>query len=233
MFAPEPGRGALAHKRDDRKIILASPPKAPERIALLEERLQRGDQDSLAQLFALHRERLLKIVFFRLDQQLRGRLEPEDVLQEAYLAAMKRIDRFADFSGSAFVWLRLLVQQTIVDLHRFHLGARKRDAGREVAHCSPSTSRTMTLHLFGQTGSPSRAVMQREMMDRVEQAIAAMDATDREVLAMRHFEELTNKETAETFGISEKAASIRYFRALGRLKEILGKYSVFLSGVAS
>ena len=203
---------------------------AGECITPLEERLQRGDQESLGQLFSLHRERLLKIVLFRLDLQLRGRLEPEDVLQEAYMAARKRINSFADFSGSAFVWLRLLVQQTLVDLQRFHLGAGKRDAGKELVRFSPSTSRTMTLHLFGQATSPSRAVMQRDMVARVEEAIAAMDDTDREILAMRHFEELTNKEAAETLGITEKAASIRYFRALKRLKEILGQYSVFLSG---
>ena len=196
-----------------------------ETITTLEEKLRDGDKSALDQLFSLHRERLKKIVIFRLGHQLHGRLDPEDVIQEAYMAALKRIDHFGkDFSGSGFVWLRLIAQQTLIDLQRFHLGAKKRDAGKEIIFHRPSTSKTMTLHLFGQVSSPSRAVMQIDMMDRVEQAIAEMDHTDQEILAMRHFEELTNKETAESLGIAQKAASIRYFRALKRLKDILGQY---------
>ncbi len=203
-----------------------------EIITALEEKLRKGDKQAFDELFSCHRERLMKIVIFRLDHQLHGRLDPEDVVQEAYMAALKRFEHFGkDFSGSSFVWLRLIAQQTLVDLQRFHLGAQKRDAGKEVVK-RPSTSRTMTLHLFGQVSSPSRAVMQVDMMDRVEQAISTMDPTDQEILAMRHFEELTNKETAEVLDIAQKAASIRYFRALKRLKDILGQYSVFLDGAS-
>ncbi len=202
-----------------------------EIITTLEDKFRSGDKLAFDELFALHRERLTKIVKFRLNNQLHGRLEPEDVVQEAYMAALKRINHFnKGFSGSSFVWLRLIVQQTLTDLQRFHLGAKKRDAGKEVVFQRSSTSKTMTMHLFGQVSSPSRVVMQIDMMDRVEQAIAEMNHTDQEILAMRHFEDLTNKETAEVLGIAQKNASIRYFRALKRLKDILGQYSVFLSG---
>lgn len=205
----------------------------PDRVSELESRVRSGDRQAFDELFSLHRERLVKIIRFRLDSKLLGRLEPDDVIQDAYVAAWKRIDHFcSSFTGSCFVWLRLVAQQTLVDLQRFHLGSEKRDAGKEIVK-RPSLSSTMTLQLFGHESSPSQVVMQVDMMDKVDHAIAAMDAVDQEILAIRHFEELSNKETAEVLGISQKASSIRYFRALKRLQEILGQYSIFLEGMQS
>ena len=205
----------------------------PDRVSELESRVRSGDRQAFDELFSLHRERLVKIIRFRLDSKLLGRLEPDDVIQDAYVAAWKRIDHFcSSFTGSCFVWLRLVAQQTLVDLQRFHLGSEKRDAGKEIVK-RPSLSSTMTLQLFGHESSPSQVVIQVDMMDKVDHAIAAMDAVDQEILAIRHFEELSNKETAEVLGISQKASSIRYFRALKRLQEILGQYSIFLEGMQS
>jgi RNA polymerase sigma-70 factor (ECF subfamily) len=197
-------------------------------------RLRAGDRQALAELFAAQRERLWRLVDFRLDQRLQGRIDPDDVLQESYLAAAQRIEHYrANPSMSPFVWLRLMVCQTLIDVHRRHLGAQLRDAGREVAifagHGTQATSACLAIHLIGRLTSPSQAAVRAEMLDLVEQAIAQMDATDQEVLALRHFEELTNAEVAEVLGIQKQAASMRYMRAVTRLKAILSQVPGFFA----
>jgi RNA polymerase sigma-70 factor (ECF subfamily) len=194
----------------------------------LEVRLREGDPQALAELFARERDRLWRMVSFRLAEPLRARLGPDDVLQEAFLDASQRLGHYKDGpSRSPFVWLRMVVNQTLVDLHRRHLGAQKRDLGREVALWSSpfaqTTSASVAIQLIGAFTSPSQAAARAEAVSLVEQAIEQMDPIDREVLVLRHFEELTNTEVAETLGIEQKAASIRYVRALRRLKEILAE----------
>jgi RNA polymerase sigma-70 factor, ECF subfamily len=192
-------------------------------------RLRGGDEQALAELFSIYRERLGRLVRFRLAPRLHGRVDPEDVLQEAYLAAAARLRHFLDSAGTFFVWLRLVVLQTLTDLERHHLGAQKRDAHREVplqgGVPGHGTSASLAVHLLDSLTSPSQAAMRHEMAGRLDDALESMNPTDREILAMRHFEELTNQETAEVLGIDQKAASIRYVRALKRLKEILSGLS--------
>ena len=194
----------------------------------LERRLREGDPQALADLFSGERERLWRVIEFRLAEPLRGRLGPEDVLQEAFLAASQRLKHYVDSPAtSPFIWLRMIVNQTLVDLHRQHLGAQKRDAAREVAIDSPAcgqpTSASVALQLVGAFTSPSGAAARADTFNLVRTAIDQMDSLDREVLALRHFEELTNSEVAEALGIEQKAASIRYIRALRRLKAILAE----------
>jgi RNA polymerase sigma-70 factor, ECF subfamily len=193
----------------------------------LATRLRRSDPEALAALLALHRPRLWRMVNFRMDRRLLGRTDPDDVLQEAYLAAAQRIAHFADDGfASPFVWLRMIVQQALIDVHRKHLGAQMRDAGREVSIFASSypqsTSASLAIHLVGDATSPSVAAARGETLDTVQKAIETMDPLDQEVLALRHFEELTNTEVAEILRIQAKAASIRYVRALRRLKQLLG-----------
>ncbi|MFO0946299.1 MAG: sigma-70 family RNA polymerase sigma factor [Planctomycetota bacterium] len=180
-------------------------------------------EHSLAEQFDLHRERLAKIVAFRLDPRLRRRVDVEDVLQEAYLAAQKRVDHYLrERAGSPFVWLRLIVEQTLVDVHRQHLGAQMRDAGREVplrVRANQDSLSESISHLLAQSNSPSKAAMRAEAAQKIRDVLEQMNEVDREVLALRHFEELTNQEVAEVLGITPKNASIRYVRALKRLKD--------------
>ena len=205
---------------------------ATQDLAILLDRLRNSDRQALAELFSIHRERLRKTVQFRLDRRLQGRIGPEDVLQESYLSAADRLDHFhGDSSTSFYVWLRMIVNQTMVDLHRRHLGAQARNADREVqfqgGYQAQGTSSCLALQLSGKLTSPSQAAMRDEQSRQLEQILEQMDAIDREVLALRHFEELTNSEVAEVLGIQQKAASIRYVRAIRRLKEILSKVSGF------
>ena len=201
---------------------------APDPGNELELRLRRGDEQALAELFSEHRERLWRMVRFRLSGPLQGRVDADDVLQEAYLAAAQRLKHYGgDSQMSPFVWLRAIVAQTLIDLHRRHVGAQMRDAGREVAidgcHYAQATSASVAIQLVGNLTSPSQAAARAEMLDIVGKAIETMDPIDREVLALRHFEELTNSEVAEVLGIQQKAASIRYIRAVRRLKAILAE----------
>jgi len=188
-------------------------------------RLLAGEVAALSEYFDRERLRLARMVQFRLDPRLRSRIDAEDILQEAYVAAAQRLAAFGKSQPmSPLVWLRLIVGQTLIDVHRRHVGAQMRDADRErsiQARLADGTSLTMTFHLLGRLTSPSGAAVRAEMSALVAQALEAMNPIDREVLALRHFEELTNKETAETLGIEPKAASIRYVRALARLKEVL------------
>jgi RNA polymerase sigma-70 factor (ECF subfamily) len=194
----------------------------------IERRLRNGDAEALAELFSRERERLWRVIQFRLAEPLRGRLEPDDVLQEAFLAASQRLKHYAQSPAtSPFIWLRMIVNQTLVDLHRQHLGAQKRDAAREVSldgtRYVEATSASVAIQLVGAFTTPSGAAARADQHKLVQDAIEEMDPIDREVLALRHFEELTNSEVAEALGIEQKAASIRYIRALRRLKEILAQ----------
>ena len=194
----------------------------------LHDRLRNGDTAALAEAFAQHRQRLWRIVNFRLNRRMAGRIDPDDVLQEAYLATAGRIKHYGTGGfTSPFLWLRLMVQQTLMDVHRRHMATQGRDAGREVpifGQYPQATSASLAIHLVGDWTSPSQAAVRGELLDQVQAAIATMDSMDQEILALRHFEELTNTEVAETLGIEIKAASMRYIRALQRLKEVLASF---------
>jgi RNA polymerase sigma-70 factor (ECF subfamily) len=189
-------------------------------------RASSGDQEALAQVFALHRDRLRQMVRLRLDRRLQGRLDPSDVLQEAYLDFSRRLPDYAQNPAMPFyLWLRFLTGQRLIDLHRQHLGTKMRDVGQEVSlyrgALPQASSASLAAQLLGRLTSASRAAIRAETQIRVQEALNRMDPIDREVLALRHFEMLTNEETATVLGIRKSAASNRYVRALQRLKEIL------------
>lgn len=175
----------------------------------------------MATLFERFRERLQRMVHFRLDPRLVGRIDAEDVLQEAFLEAKKRLGAFRGDDKPFFIWMRLVTQQTMVDLFRKHVGTKMRAAGREIA--APASG-TLSGLFVGHLTSPSQAVLREEVRQKVDAALASMDEIDREVLLLRHFEELSNKEVAAVLSIQENAASNRYVRALTRLKGLLGDF---------
>lgn len=199
---------------------------------MLLERAQRGDAQAFADLFDAHRARLARIVAFRIDRRLQGRLDAEDVLQEAYLDAAKRLSHCtATDASEVFIWLRMVVQQTLIDLHRRHLGTQRRDASRDQPWQRPSASDTsscLSAYLSASLTSPSQAAVRAEFARLLDETLATMSPLDREVLALRHFEELTNNEVAAALEIDPKTASIRYIRALSRLKDRLAKVPGFL-----
>jgi RNA polymerase sigma-70 factor (ECF subfamily) len=186
-----------------------------------------GDPNALAELFARHRNRLRRMVRLRLDRQLRGRVDPSDVLQEAQIDVLRRADGYAaDPRLPPFLWLRLITGQRLLELHRRHLGARMRSAGQEISmHHGPMpqvTSVSLAEMLLRRITSPTQAAHRAEVRVLLQDALNGMEPLDREVLTLRHFEELTNAEVAQVLGLSKTAASNRYFRALERLREVLG-----------
>jgi len=191
------------------------------------QRAETGDHQALAELFAGYRERLKRMVGLRLDRRLQGRVDPSDVLQEAYLDLARRAPEF--FARPAvmpfFLWLRLLTGQRLLAIHRHYLSTRMRDVGQEVAlqhgAMPQATSAALAAQLLGRLTSPSHAAIRAEMQVRLQEALNSMDPIDREVLVLRHFEELSNAETAVVLGLQKTAASNRYVRALKRLRSIL------------
>src|SRR4029077_16555934 len=186
-----------------------------------------GDEPALAALFDGYRERLRRMIRLRLDRRPFGRVDSSDVLQEAYLDVRKRIAEYArDPAAMPFhLWLRLVAGQKLTDVHRCHLGTQMRDAGLEVSlHRGPfpqASSVALAAQLLGKFTSASKAAIRAEHKLIVQEALNGMDLIDREVLTLRHFEHLSNDETALVLGLSKSAASNRYIRALKRLKEIL------------
>jgi RNA polymerase sigma-70 factor (ECF subfamily) len=197
-----------------------------------------GDPAALADVFSRYRQRLGMVVRLRMDRRLQGRVDPSDVLQETYLEASQRLGEYAQGRARMplFLWLRFLTLQRLLIVHRRHLGAKMRNAAGEVSLYRggmPETStESLAAQLLGQLTSPSEAAIRAELQLQLQQALNAMDAVDREVLALRHFEELTNAETAEVLGLSKTAASNRYVAALGRLREILAAAPGLLPDVA-
>jgi RNA polymerase sigma-70 factor (ECF subfamily) len=185
-----------------------------------------GDPHALAELFARYRDRLRRMVRLRMDRRLRGRVDPSDVLQEAQVEILRRAAEYAaDPRLPPFLWLRLITGQRLSALHRRHLGAQKRNAGQEIAlHRGPmpqATSISLAEMLLGRLTSPTQAAQRAEVRVLLQEALNGMDPLDREVLTLRHFEELSNTEVAQVLGLSKTAASNRYIRALERLREIL------------
>jgi RNA polymerase sigma-70 factor (ECF subfamily) len=189
-------------------------------------RIESGDDKALTELFSRHRERLRRMIRLRLDRRLRGRLDSSDVLQEAYLAIAQRAGEYlAQPTVPPYLWLRFLTGQKLLELHRHHLGVRMRDAAVELSlrhRVTPqATSVSLAEMLLGRLTSPTRAARRAEMQLRLQEVLNTMEPLDREVLALRHFEELSNGEVAQVLGLTKTAASNRYIRALGRLKELL------------
>lgn len=190
-----------------------------------------GDEQALASMFTACRERLRPVITFRLDKRLSRRVDADDILQEVFIDAAKR-QRHFDPAGSFFVWLRLVAIQTIATIHKRHFGVQNRDIRREVATESPasSTSIAMADRFLDSLTSPSQAAMRQELGEQLRQALSDISSTDQEIIAMRHFEDLSNREIAEALEIEQDAASIRYVRAIRRLKSILDSIPGF--GVA-
>ncbi len=190
------------------------------------DRLRGGDRGALAALFDQHRDRLRRMVELRIDARLRARLDASDVLQEAFLDVARDLDAYlADPKLPPLLWLRLHVGRRLTTLHRQHLGTKMRDAGLEISlyqgALPEASSAALASMLLGRITSPTQAAQRAERLLRVQEALNRLDPIDREVLALRHFEQLGRAEAAQVLGITQEAGAKRYFRALKRLKDAL------------
>jgi len=193
-------------------------------------RLREGESEALGDLFSLCQDRLRQMVHFRLDSRLVRRIDVDDILQDAFIDARKRLPHFAktEESASPYVWLRMVTLQTLQDVHRRHLGTQARDVSQEQQVASVSNDQTtlnsMAQLLVGQLTSPSQAIQRAEAIEQIQAALEQMSAMDQEILALRNFEELTNTEVCEVLGIEAGTASLRYIRALKRLQQVMSQH---------
>jgi RNA polymerase sigma-70 factor, ECF subfamily len=190
------------------------------------DRAVQGDQAAWDELLARYRDRLRRMISLRLDRRLQGRVDASDVIQDAMLEASRRLGNYRQNPTMPFfLWLRFLTGQRLLEQHRRHLGAQGRDAGREISlyrgAMPETTTAALAAQLMGRHTSPSQAAVRAERKIRLQQALNNLDMIDREILALRHFEQLSNGETAQVLGLDKSAASKRYARALIRLKDIL------------
>lgn len=181
--------------------------------------------DELVDAFSEHYSRLERMIEFRLDPRIRNRVDPVDVLQDSFIEAQRRLPGFLENRAvSMFVWIRQLTLQRLIDVHRRHF-RDKRSVSQEVRldRVAPNAATSMLIanELVGEVSTPSRQLSRKEDIQRLQAAIDRMDPIDQEVLALRHFEQLGNKEVAEILNLGVTAASNRYIRAMGRLAEIM------------
>ena len=167
------------------------------------------------------------MVRLRLHPRLRKRVDPSDVLQEAFLEASAKVERYLQAPAIPFfLWLRRMTADALYDVHRHNLGAQGRDARRERAQGGGSdlevTTEAMAFHIVSDRSSPSAAARRKEMKEKVQAALDGLDPKHREILALRVFEQLTSTEAAEVLGTSRDAAKKRYLRALEHFKDLFG-----------
>lgn len=192
-----------------------------------------GSPLAVGLLFDRHREKIKRMIALRMDRRLSTRIDASDVVQETWMDCERRFMEFTSQRSMPFFnWLRLLAAQRLVDLHRVHLGAQMRSIKNEVQLYSgalpAASSLSLAEHLVGNLTSASYAAQRGEIQIRIQDALNSLEPIDREVLALRHFEMLTNEETAAVLGLKKAAASNRYVRALKRLKLILDDYQGLL-----
>ena len=198
----------------------------PGQVSEIVARAAAGDANAVAELLERYRPRLRRMVALRLDPRLQGRADASDVIQEGFLEAFRRFEEFvANPSVPFYIWLRFLIGQRVQEQHRRHLGTAGRYVGREVSiyrGAMPGASTgALAARLLGKLTSPSQAALRAERKVRLQEALNRMDPLDREILVLRHYEQMTNGDAAAALSLDKSAASKRYTRALVRLKEIL------------
>ncbi len=194
--------------------------------AELLKRAVAGDESALDKLFSRYRDRLKQMVHLRLSRRLQGRVDDSDVIQEAYIDVSRRLAEYQqDPQLPFFLWLRHITGLKLTEVHRRHLGTQMRDAGQEVSlhrgALPEANSVSLAAHLMGAITSPSQAAVKAETRIYVQEALNSMDPLDREVLALKHFEQLSTSEIAQVLGLSKAGAGSRYLRAIKRLRKIM------------
>lgn len=197
---------------------------------------KRGDELAIEQLLTRHREALKRMIDMRLDKRVAQRVDVSDIVQEVLVEASRRLQIYLENPAMPFhLWIRQIAKDRIIDAHRRHRVSAKRSVDRERRLEVQGTLDASTIELAGQLLdpelTPAAKATQREMALQVQACIEQLEDRDRDILLMRHYEQLTNQEVAVTLGLTEPAASMRYLRALKRLRSIIaGETSDFENG---
>ena len=191
---------------------------------------QQNDPDTLGDILQEYRVDLRRMIQLRMDRRLQGRVDPSDVIQEAYIEVTQRLAEYLGDPKMPFkLWLRFLTTQKLMQTARSHLEVKGRDVNREISiyrGMPMATSAVLAQQLAGQITSPSENAIKDELRMRLQNTLDQMETIDREIIALRHFEHLTLKECALILEISYTSACNRYVRALERLKKRFGNLSI-------
>lgn len=197
-------------------------PEQDQTVELLDQ-ARGGDDDAVNELMERHRDSIRRLVRMRLDHKIRRRVDISDIVQDVMIEANRRLTRYLDNPVMSFhLWLRQIARDRIIDAHRRHRASARRSVDREQTMSVPRGYDHSSIQLAGQISdaelTPAAAALHNELARRVESAIAEMDETDSEIIVMRHYENLSNQEIAEALDLTEPAASMRYLRAIRRLR---------------
>jgi RNA polymerase sigma-70 factor (ECF subfamily) len=185
-----------------------------------------GDEAAVNRLLDRHRQALRRMVELRLDQKIQRRVGVSDVVQEVLVEANRRLAQYLDNPAMSFhLWVRQIAKDRIIDAHRRHRGSAKRSVDRERPLAVPAASDRSTYDFIAQLRdpelTPAAAATRQELAQLVENALGELSEQDCEIIIMRHYEQLSNLEIAQSLGLTEPAASMRYLRAIRRLKQRL------------
>jgi RNA polymerase sigma-70 factor (ECF subfamily) len=185
-----------------------------------------GDAEAVNKLIERHQDAILRLVRMRLDRRIQPRVGVSDVVQDVFIEANRRLQKYLQDPVMPFhLWLRQIAKDRIIDAHRRHRVSAKRSVDREQPAHLPAdmdhSSMALANQLVDGEVTPMAAATQRELAARVEQTIAELPEQDRDIVLMRHYEFLSNQEVAEALGLSQPAASMRYLRAIRRMRDLL------------
>jgi RNA polymerase sigma-70 factor (ECF subfamily) len=185
------------------------------------EQLRAGDAGAASRLLERHRAFLLRLIDLRMDDRLRRRVDPSDVVQDAQIEAARRLADYAKEPPLPFrMWLRQIAYDRLLMLHRRHVKAARRSVERD-AGLPDRSSLLLVAQLLGHEPDPSERAVRRELAERVRQALHELPEAEREVLMLRNLEGLSNLEVAALLGVDPATSSRRYGRAVLRLRDIL------------
>lgn len=185
-----------------------------------------GDETAVARLMGAHRPRIHRMVASRMDRNLRARIDPSDVVQEALLEASQRLPGYAKSQQIPFYpWLRQIAWDRLVDLHRRHVRTQKRSVLKEVhtVRVGDDSVDAFVNLIPCSACSPSAIAMQDELRRRIQSGLSLLDSVSREVLIMHYVEEMKLREIAVALSVSEPAIKSRHIRGLQKLAKLLGE----------
>lgn len=194
---------------------------------LLVRRARDGDEAARDALLIRHRRKLKRLFRVWMDPRLAARVDPSDVVQETMLLAARRLEEYLNAPPLPFyAWLRQIGAERLIQLHREHVLAKKRSVRREI-HRWPAlpdqSVHLLVIRLVGADAGPASALLKKEARERLRLALDRLSEPDREILVLRHLEQLSTKEVAELLQLSESAVKLRHFRAVRRIRELLGE----------
>lgn len=203
---------------------------SPNETQELLRHVEKGDPQAVNQLLARHRDALRRMVEFRLDPAIARRVDASDIVQETLVEANRRLSDYVKNPAMPFhMWLRYIARDHVIAAQRRHMVAQRRSVDREKSLADPAFSDCSSVELAAQLSAagltPAAAAIRHELERRFRAALEEIPEEDREIILMRHFEQISNQDAAKALGLSEPAASMRYLRALRKLRSLLADLS--------